>query len=86
MNLKGGYAIIDCNGIDLNDLGTVPGIYEKAKTAIDTGKPLVLNGVVNNTQKFTAIMSYGGVESSTSVFLSFFPITLHISNQDVVSM
>lgn len=84
--MKGGYATIDCNGIDLNNLGTVDGIYTKAKAAINTGKPLVLNGIVNNTQKFTDIVAYGGIESSTSVFLSFFPITLHISNEDVVTM
>ena len=84
--MKGGYATIDCNGIDLNNLGTVTGIYEKAKAAIATGKPLVLNGIVNNTQKFTDIVAFGGLESSTSVFLSFYPVTLHISNKDVVSM
>lgn len=84
--MKGGYSTIDCNGIDLNNLGTVTGIYGKAKAAIATGKPLVLNGIVNDTQKFTDIVAFGGVESSTSVFLSFYPTTLHISNQDVVSM
>lgn len=84
--MNGGYAMIDCTGVDLGNLGTVDGLYEKAKTAISTGKPLVLKGVVNSTQKFTDMVAYGGVESSTSVFLSFFPVTLHISNQDVVSM
>lgn len=86
MNAKGGYAIIDCTGVNLGNLGTVSGIYEKAKAAISTGKPLVLKGVVNSTQKFTDILAYGGFENSTTVFLSFFPVTLHISNQDVVSM
>lgn len=86
MNAKGGYSIIDCTGVDLGNLGTVNGLYEKAKAAIATGKPLILKGVVNSTQKFTDMVAYGGVESTTSVFLSFFPVTLHISNQDVVSM
>ena len=86
MNAKGGYAIIDCTGVDLGNLGTVSGLYEKAKAAITTGKPLVLKGVVNSTQKYTDMVAYGGIESSTSVFLSFFTITLHISNLDVVTM
>ena len=84
--MNGGYAMIDCTGVDLGNLGTVDGLYEKSKAAINTGKPLVLKGAVNSTQKFTDMVAYGGVESSTSVFLSFFPTTLHISNQDVVSM
>ena len=84
--MNGGYALVDCTGIDLNDLGEVTGIYERVKNAIKSEKPIVLCGIVNDTQAFTPIVAYGGVESSTSVFLSFFPITLHISNADVVSM
>ena len=70
----------------MGNLGTVNGLYEKAKAAIETGKLLILTGVVNGTQKFTNMPAFGGVESSTSVFISFFPSTIHISNQDVVSM
>ena len=84
--MKGGYVLIDCTGIDLGDLGTVPGIYNKVKNAVKTNKPMVLVNLVNGTQKFTPIVSYGGEESSTSVFLSFFPITLHINSSNVVSM
>ena len=84
--MNGGYSIIDCSGVDLGTLGTVTGIYAKAKAAIETGKPLVLSGIVNGGQSFTAIVAYGGTESATSVFISFFPVTLHISNSDVVTM
>lgn len=84
--MKGGYALIDCTGVDLNVLGEVSGIYAKAKAAIETGKPLILHGVVNDSQAFTDIVGFGGVESSTSVFISFFPVTLHISSSDVITM
>lgn len=86
MSLKGGYAIVDCTGLDLGDLGTVTGLYTKVKDAILTDKPIILYNVKNSTQGFTPIQAFGGVESSTSVFLSFFPVTIHISNEDVVSM
>ena len=84
--MKGGYTNIDFTGVDLGNLGTVTGIYEKVKTAVETGKPMALYNIVNGTQKFTPIVAYGGVESSTSVFLSFYPITLHISNEDAITM
>lgn len=84
--MNGGYAMVNCKGLDLGDLGTVTGLYDQVKKAVSTKKPIVLNNVVNSTQEFTPITAYGGVESSTSVFLSFFPITLHISNEDVVTM
>ena len=84
--MNGGYAMIDCTGVDLNDLGTVTGLYKKVKSAIETEKPIVLCGIVNDGQSFTPMIAYGGVESASSVFLSFFPITLHINSSDVVSM
>ena len=86
MDLKGGYVIIDCKGLDLGNLGKVDGLYKAVKDAIAINKPIVLRNVVNSTQHFTPIMAFGGVESSTSVFVSFFPVTLHISNQNVVTM
>lgn len=83
--MNGGYVMVDCTGIDLGNLGTVPGLYNQVKNAVKTGKPIVLNGIVNAKQAFTPITAYGGEESSTSVFLSFFPVTLHISSSDVVT-
>lgn len=84
--MNGGYAMVDFTGCDLGNLGTVTGIYERVKAAIEGDKPIVLYGMVNGEQSFTPIVAYGGVESETSVFLSFFPITLHISNADEITM
>ena len=84
--MNGGYAMIDFSGVDLNDLGTKTGIYAETKKAIETGKPLVLCGLVNGEQAFSPIVGFGGVESATSVFVSFFPVTLHISNADAITM
>ena len=83
--MNGGYALIDCTGLDLNELGTVTGLYQQVKNAVENSKPMVLVDVVNNTQKFSPITAYGGKESA-GVFVSFFPITLHISPSDVVTM
>lgn len=84
--VNSGYVMIDCTGVDLGDLGTVDGLYDKVKNALSTGKILVLTGIVNGAQGFSNIVAYGGTESASSVFLSFFPITLHISSSDVVTM
>lgn len=84
--MNGGYVMVDCTGVDFNNLGTVTGLYAKVKAAIAIGKPIVLHGIVNDSQAFTPMVAYGGEESETSVFLSFYPVTLHISNLDVVTM
>lgn len=84
--MNGGYCLLDFTGVDLGNLGTVPGIYNATKNAVKTGKPIVITGVVNGDQAFTPITAYGGTESATSVFLSFFQVTLHIANTDVITM
>ena len=84
--MNGGYAMIDCTGIDLGNLGTVSGLYARIKSALGTEKPLVLFGLVNGEQEFSPIVAFGGVESSTSVFLSFFPVTIHVSNLDIITI
>lgn len=84
--MNGGYIMVDCTGLDLNSPGTITGLYKRVKTAVNSGKPIVLHGLKNDTQKFSPIVAFGGEESSTSVFLSFFPVTLHISNLDVVTI
>ena len=81
-----GYVMVDCDGLDLGNPGTVNGLYDKAKDAIGTGKPIWLTGIVNGTQQFSPMAAYGGIESATSVFLSFFPITIHIDSDDAVTI
>ena len=84
--VNSGYVMIDCTGVDLGNLGTVDGLYDKVKSALSTGKVLVLTGIVNSTQGFSNIVAYGGTESASSVFLTFSSTTLHISSSDVVTM
>ena len=84
--VNSGYVLVDCTGLDLGDPGTVDGLYNKIKTALGTGKPIILTGIVNGTQEFSPIAAFGGIESTTSVFLSFFPITLHVDSDDAVTI
>ena len=38
---KGGYVLVDCGGLELNDSSTqsITGLYKRAKAALATGKP-----------------------------------------------
>lgn len=83
---NGGYSMVDFTGLDLSNPGTISGIYQKTKAALSTGKPVVISGIKNGNQYFSPMTAYGGVESETSVFLSFFPVTIHISNADIITM
>lgn len=84
--MNGGYVMIDCTGLDLSNPGKVNGLYARTKKAIETNKPIQLYWLRNNTQGFTPVPAFGGVESASSVFLSFFPVTIHIDNEDTVTI
>lgn len=83
--LKSGYALIDCTGLDLGDLGTVSGLYKQIDSAIKHGKFILLANVVNGTTKFTPIPAFGGYDDN-GVFVSFEPVTIHVTSSDVVSI
>jgi len=83
--MNGGYALIDCTGLDLSNLGTVPGIYDSVKAAVTSDKVIVLVGIVNDEQAFSPITAYGGIEES-GVFVSFLPVTLQITDEDLISI
>lgn len=83
--MNGGYALIDCTGLDLNDLGTVGGLYSKLDNAIKSGKFVLLANVVNDTTKFTPIPAFGGYDDN-GIFMSFEPVTIHVTTEDVVTI
>ena len=39
--IKGGYVLVDCGGLELNDSSTqkITGMYKRAKAALESGKP-----------------------------------------------
>lgn len=83
--IKCGYALIDCEGLDLGDLGKVSGLYNQIDNAIKHGKFMLLANVVNGTTKFTPIPAFGGYDDD-GVFVSFEPVTIHVTIGDVVSI
>lgn len=83
--MNGGYALVDCVGVDLGDLGTVNGLYSKLDSAIKSGKFILLANVVNGDTTFSPIPAFGGHDDE-GIFISFEPVTLHVTSSDVVSI
>lgn len=46
---KGGYILVDATGLDVSDSEkqTVDGLYERLERALETGKQIILTGMVN---------------------------------------
>lgn len=83
--MNGGYALVDCTGVDLSDLGTVSGLYSKLDSAIKSGKFVLLANVVNGDTNFSPIPAFGGYDDD-GIFMSFEPVTIHVTSSDVVSI
>ena len=83
--MNGGYALVDCAGVDLGDLGTVNGLYSKLDSAIKSGKFILLANIVNGDTTFSPIPAFGGYDDD-GIFMSFEPVTIHVTTSDVVSI
>ena len=84
--MEGGYIMIDCAGLDLGEPGTVAGLYDRLAAAIKTNKMITLYNLKNGDFNFTPVSAFASRESSTSIAVSFFPVVLHVSNLDVVTI
>lgn len=83
--VKGGYTLIDCTGLDLAELGTVTGLYNQLDAAIKSGKFILLANVENDGVNFSPIPSFGGYDDD-GIFVSFEPVTIHVTSSDVVTI
>lgn len=83
--MNGGYALVDCTGVDLGNLGTVSGLYSKLDSAIKSGKFILLANIVNGDTSFSPIPAFGGYDDD-GIFMSFEPVTIHVTSSDVVSI
>ena len=82
--MKTGYHIIDAKGLDLNDLGTVSGLNAKCKKAIEIGKPVFFENVVNGDEAIIPI-PVSLMMASTSVNIYAATGNLVVSSADAVS-
>lgn len=82
--MKTGYLIIDAKGLDLDDLGKVTGLNAKCKKAIEIGKPVFLENVVNDDEALTPI-PVSLMMASTSVNIYAATGNLVVSSADVVN-
>ena len=82
---KGGSINIDCAGLDIDNLGTVNGLYNRMYEAYNINKSVNLLNIVNGTIAYTPIksgLSYDG----TYVAFDILGQQYQVSSSDVVSI
>lgn len=79
--MKGGYAMVDCAGLDLTkgeEAQTISGLYNRAKTAFESNKPVyAVNCVWGNKGRVSPIQTFG-IDWGVAVGLIFTAATLQI--------
>lgn len=79
--MKGGYAMVDCAGLDLTkgeESQTIAGLYNRAKTAFESNKPVFAFNCVWGTRGIVSPIQVFGVDWGQAVGMIFTTSTLQI--------
>ena len=85
--MKGGYMLIDCEGLDLTSAVKVTktGFWNKAKNALASNKPLVAyNCIYGSGKPVSPVTAFGWYLSSTSIVIVGATLHIIIDNEDGV--
>ncbi len=70
----GGYVIVEANGLDVSDteVQTIPGLYAALEAAINTGKPIMITGMVNGDAPVSPTYVSATIGAGATITLSGF--------------
>ena len=83
--MNGGYTLLDCTGLDLTKetSQSITGSWEKAKTAISTGKPIVAVGSVYGTGvPVSPVTCFGWYIASDEIVIVGATLHIHVKDDD----
>ena len=87
---KGGYALVDCKGLDLtggDTPQTISGLYNSLKAVLNSGKPIICYGCVWGTGvPMSPINTFGIQYDSTTVIMTASTLQVYVTNEDVVTI
>lgn len=87
--MNGGYAMVDCKGLDLTGGSTpqtITGIWNDAKIALTSGKPIVAHNCVYGAGvKVSPVTCFGWYISTTEIVIVGATIHVHIKNDNTVT-
>lgn len=87
--MNGGYVMVDCKGLDLTGGSTpqtITGIWDDAKTAMASGKPIIAHNCVYGTGvKVSPVTCFGWYISTNEIVIVGATIHVHIKNDNTVT-
>ena len=83
-----GYILVDCGGLDLNDSTTqeIEGLYERAKAAIATGKPVLVTNCVMSDFPCTPVSVVAWDEGDGGIVATGHVLRVTITADDEVTV
>lgn len=86
--LKGGYAMIDCKGLELTetDPQEIEGVWEIAKKALESGKPIIAYNCVYNNAPVSPVESFGWAISATEIVIVGATLHIHVKSDNTATV
>ena len=89
-NMKGGYVLVDCKGLDLTSgsTQTISGLYNKVKAAMATGKMIIVENCIWGENGAISPISVFGVDmgSTNGIYLTVSTRQIRVSPANVVTI
>ena len=80
-----GYIMVDGTGLDFTNLGTVTGLHQQLKSAIVTGKQIILANTVYGELKYSPIAVVCTDAGNSGIYMDTPTGSYTVSTADVVS-
>lgn len=89
MSNNGGYILVDVTGLDLSDSSpqSITGIWDKAVSAMATGKPIVVGGCVYGTGvPVSPVTCFGWYLDTDEIVIVGATLHVHITDADTATV
>lgn len=80
-----GYVMVDGSGLNFNDLGKVDGLHKQLKTAIGTGKLIIVANTVYGSVSYSPIAVVCADAGDSGIYMDTPTGSYTVSTADVVS-
>lgn len=86
--LKGGYAMIDCKGLKLTetDPQEIDGVWEIAKKALESGKPIIAHNCVYNDAPVSPVTCFGWYIDTDEIVIVGATLHIHVKDDNTATV
>lgn len=86
--LKGGYAMINCKGLELTetDPQEIDGVWEIAKKALESGKPIIAHNCVYNDAPVSPVTCFSWAISATEIVIVGATLHIHVKSDNTATV